>query len=147
MAKPIRLLTSLVVLAFGVVVGVVTAVVALWYIQFGAQVAPSITANKLLTIRPGQTTQQLLNCCGAPLHQYSPALERGDFRPSSRMVWVYATASPFESGFEIEVAVEDDKVVRVSVEHYDLLVYSCTESRCPEIIDVRAMRRLENALR
>ena len=108
----------------------------LWFYDFGAKMAPGVSQEGLLELRPGMTEGDVFRLLGEPLSK-----ERNAFLDT--WTWNYGTPSSLTGGgLEIGVNFAGGRLESAGVEHYDLGVFWCRQDKCPVIWDRARFARL-----
>lgn len=124
----------LVGLGFFVAIGLVV------YFEIDAQLAPSLSREGLLNLRPGMTEAEVLALIGRPLWE---KLGWGDYQPKCEptRTWVYGQPGPWTlRGMNIIVVMECGRVLGVYAKD-DFLAYACARESC-EVLNASALNRL-----
>lgn len=113
----------------------VLAVLASWSFctGIGSRLAPELTREGLLKLRPGMTEQEVLDLLGPPLGREKLQAELGAGS------WVYGETGLLETGIEIRLRFQGGRMVRAGAEVKDLGVYWCKEEECPVVRDEKAL--------
>jgi hypothetical protein len=113
-------------------VGAIGTFGVLLYFNADSHIAPGVTKNRLLTLRPGLSEDEVFRLLGQPLYVGHEPAGIGEHDPPSMRRLVYGRPTTlFLGGFEIDVTTLDGRLSWASVEYYDLLEYRCNESGCP----------------
>ena len=105
-------------------------------LQIGAQIAPGVTKDGLLRVRPGMLEDELMLLLGEPL-------TRTQEGPDS--VLVYARPSRWWfGGLSLRVRILERRVEALELKDYGLLVYYCARARggCQVVWDASTLDRL-----
>ncbi len=97
----------------------------LFYFPVGEKVANGITREKILSLRIGMDKSDIINILGFPINTYKSS--SGDYL-------IYATPGLLGAGFEINVKIDQNKLVGIYIEESDLGVYFCDKNKCPGIL-------------
>lgn len=134
----------------GLTIALCVAVFILCYFKVGSEMAPGVSKEALLELRPGMTEREVLQLIGPPLdkQRWYPPHPTGE-KPQWKgyTSWIYGKPGYCQGGLEIGVGVQDGEVVAVGVASYDLGVYRCNLNQCPVIWDAEAMDRLPSRKR
>jgi hypothetical protein len=104
---------------------------AVWYV--GSKVAPGVTKEELLTVRPGFEEQELTTRLGEPLRK--DRVGDVDGREDPEVVeWIYAEGNSDGLGYKIRIRMKERRVASVEVKRDDLAVYVCTSATCPDCV-------------
>lgn len=130
----------------GGAVAVIAGFAALMHFAVGSVTASRVTKAGFLGLRPGMTTNEVLDVIGAPLsehHYYATRFGSHRVNAAGEMLWQYAAPGFMDSGFAAYVSFKDDIVVWTEIKYNDFGVYSCSKDKCPEIVgDERVLDRL-----
>ena len=108
-------------------------VFVLYYWGAGSQLAPGFSKERLLSLRPGMTEEEVFKRMGPPLK-----------KDLWNMVLLYGVTNIVDGGYEIGVLVREGHVKRVYIERHDLGIYWFDENGSPTIQDQRLLDQLPN---
>jgi SmpA/OmlA family protein len=97
----------------------------------GSRLAPELTKEGLLKLRPGMSEDEVVKLIGQPLEKQPPSDPRWD----SSWTWVYGAPGIMETGIEIGIGMHSGRLVNAGAEIHDLGVFWCRPNGCPVIWD------------
>lgn len=110
----------------------------------GSRLAPGVSRQALLALRPGMPSLQVQELLGAPLRVETP-LARTRSTPeeySSKIVWIYAEPRGGPGGIEIYLLFSKDQLESATAEYYDLRFFQCDGNKCPSVSNESDWERL-----
>ena len=123
---------------FATVGGVAILVFAvLWQLAAGNTLAPGLTSDGFLSIRPGMSEAEVREILGAPLERETRVVHPGDKE------WEYASPGFAGTGFAASIGFREGRVSGAEIKYYDSGLYVCTEGLCPQFFgDAELLNKL-----
>ena len=144
--RPARIAMIAVIVVVAAVVSIIGVFALLMRFEVGSRIAPGMTRDAFVQLRPGMDEQRVLAAIGAPLwehHYHGEGVGSQLAHDATETVWQYAAPGFIDSGFAVYVTFNDHVVKATEIKHNDFTIYACTAWKCPNMIgDERVLARL-----
>lgn len=144
--RPARIAMIAGTVVVAAIVSAIGVLALLMRFEVGSRIAPGMTRDAFIQLRPGMDEQRVLTAVGAPLwehHYHGEGVGSQLAHDTTETVWQYAAPGFVDSGFAIYVTFNDRVVKATEIKHNDFTVYTCTAWKCPNMIgDERVLARL-----
>ena len=137
---------SVLTITAAAIVSVIGVLALLMRFEVGSRIAPGMTRDAFVQLRPGMDERRVLAAIGAPLwehHYHGEGVGSELAHDATESVWQYAAPGFVDSGFAVYVTFTDHVVKATEIKHNDFTIYACTAWKCPNMIgDERVLARL-----
>lgn len=99
------------------------------YFEVGSRIAPELSREGILSLRPGMVSQEIIKRIGQPLHK------KKSLSHEHQEIWVYGEPGFCLEGLEVYTIMERERLSSVIIEHFDLGAYRCDNQHCPRILN------------
>lgn len=128
------------------IVSIIGVLALLMHFEVGSRIAPGMTRDAFMQLRPGMDEQRVLAAIGAPLwehHYHGDGVGSQLAHDTTETVWQYAAPGFIDRGFAVYVTFNDRVVKATAIKYNDFGIYLCTAWKCPEMFgDERVLARL-----
>ena len=98
-------------------------------ISIGQTLAPGLSKEKFLAVKPGMNIENVISNIGYPIYEHRNILHGTYDGKVNEQYTVYVYAEPgFIGGLEVNVIIKNGVVSGTAVEYWDIGVYRCEES-------------------
>lgn len=144
--RPARIVMIAVTVVVTAIVSIIGVLALLMHFEAGSRIAPEMTRDAFVQLRPGMDEQRVLAAIGAPLwehHYHGEGIGSQLAHDATESVWQYAAPGFMDSGFAVYVTFNDHVVKATEIKHNDFTIYACSAWKCPNMIgDERVLGRL-----
>ena len=128
------------------VVSIIGVLALLMRFEVGSRIAPGMTRDAFVQLRPAMDEQRVLAAIGAPLwehHYHGEGVGSQLAHDGTETVWQYAAPGFIDSGFAVYVTFSNHVIKATEIKHNDVTIYACTAWKCPNMVgDERVLARL-----